>query len=165
MRGRAQRAASELEHAVVYPKPQRTGQRHLHASSRVEGEAGVLMRAQLLAIQAGPRRHVRLQAKHGKWCLKQDVATPGHERWGGGLWVVRYATVDTEDRFGGSVVLASVVNMKNYREGDLVTVHGNILKTGRASKYLGGALYRAEGIDIVERSDPRKATRSQWDWR
>ena len=72
----------------------------------------------------------------------------------GGLWVVRYATVDTEDRFGGSVVLASVVNMKNYREGDLVTVHGSILKAGRASKYLGGALYRAEGIDIVERSDP-----------
>ena len=75
----------------------------------------------------------------------------GPEIYAAGIEALNAAENNPEIR---SVVLASVVNMKNYREGDLVTVHGNILKTGRASKYLGGALYRAEGIDIVERSDP-----------
>jgi hypothetical protein len=71
-----------------------------------------------------------------------------------GQWVVRYATVDTEDRYGGSVVLAAAVNMKNFREGDLVTVHGSILNEGRGSRYLGGPLYRADDISMIERSDP-----------
>jgi hypothetical protein len=71
----------------------------------------------------------------------------------GGLWVVRYATVDTEDRFGGSVVLAPTINMKNFREGDLVSVHGEILNEGRATTVLGGALYRASHVDMIERAD------------
>jgi hypothetical protein len=69
----------------------------------------------------------------------------------GGLWVVRYAPVDVEDRFGGSVVLAAAVSMQNCREGDLVTVTGEILKEGRASKCLGGPLYRANSVTLVAR--------------
>jgi hypothetical protein len=70
------------------------------------------------------------------------------------MWVVRYAPIDHEDRFGGSVVLASAVSMRNFREGDLVCVSGEILNEGRASRYLGGPLYRAATIDLIERADP-----------
>ena len=73
---------------------------------------------------------------------------------GEGKWVLRYAGVDEEDRYGGGVVLTTAVSMRNFREGDLVSVTGEILKDGRASKYLGGPLYRATSINMVERSDP-----------
>jgi hypothetical protein len=68
----------------------------------------------------------------------------------GGLWVVRYAPVDKEDRFGGSFVLAPATSMLSFEEGDLVTVHGEILNPGRASKYLGGALYRTLAVNLNE---------------
>lgn len=71
----------------------------------------------------------------------------------GGLWVVRYAPVDREDRYGGSVVLAAATHMGDYREGDLITVHGEVLDEGRASKYLGGPLYRANSLEMVARSE------------
>jgi hypothetical protein len=71
----------------------------------------------------------------------------------GGKWVLRYAAVDTEDKYGGSVVLAPAVDMKNYREGDLVSVNGEILNDSRSSRHLGGALYRADSITMIERTD------------
>jgi hypothetical protein len=71
-----------------------------------------------------------------------------------GLWFVRYAPVDKEDRYGGSVVLAPATSMANFREGDLVTVRGEILNQGRASRYLGGPLYRALVVELRERPRP-----------
>jgi hypothetical protein len=71
----------------------------------------------------------------------------------GGLWVVRYAPVDREDRYGGSVVLTAATHMGDYREGDLITVRGEILNEGRASKRLGGPLYRANSLEMVARSE------------
>jgi hypothetical protein len=71
----------------------------------------------------------------------------------GGVWVVRYATVDTEDKYGGSVVLAPTVPMNVFREGDLVSVRGEIMNNGRPAGHVGGALYRAAHIDMVERAD------------
>lgn len=71
----------------------------------------------------------------------------------GGVWVVRYVSVGQEDRFGGSVVLSPSVNMKNFREGDLVCIHGELLNQGRATPRLGGPLYRVDAIDLVERAD------------
>ena len=38
-------------------------------------------------------------------------------------------------KFGGSVVLAPAASLHNFREGDLVTVHGEILNEGRGSRY------------------------------
>jgi|GEM_PF-3075914 len=71
---------------------------------------------------------------------------------GGGLWVVRYAPLDGEDRYGGSVVLAPVVSMDRYKDGDLVSVTGEVLNDGqRASKFLGGPLYRATSVTLVDR--------------
>jgi hypothetical protein len=71
----------------------------------------------------------------------------------GGMWMIRYASQDQEDKFGGSVVLAPAVNMKNFREGDLVCIHGAVLKQERANVHLGGALYRVDHIDLIERAD------------
>jgi hypothetical protein len=69
----------------------------------------------------------------------------------GGRWVLRYADLDQVDRYGGSVVLAPGTDMANYREGDLVRVHGKVLSEGRASRSLGGALFRVDVIEMVER--------------
>lgn len=71
----------------------------------------------------------------------------------GGRWVLRYSLPSEVDKYGGSVVLTRSVDMKNYREGDLVCVFGQILDEGRGSA-LGGALYRADTISLVERADP-----------
>jgi hypothetical protein len=70
----------------------------------------------------------------------------------GGRWVVRFAPLDEEDRYGGSIVLAPAISLGEIREGDLVRVHGEILDKGRASKHLGGPLYRALTVELVERS-------------
>ena len=69
----------------------------------------------------------------------------------GGLWILRYAPLWKEDPNGGSVVLARDLKMDSYREGDLVTVQGEILNQ-RASKMLGGPLYRAHSIQLIERN-------------
>jgi hypothetical protein len=72
---------------------------------------------------------------------------------GGGLWIVRYAPLDKEDRYGGGVVLAKGTDMAQFREGDLVYVRGAVLNEGRASKYVGGPLYRATSVTLNERLD------------
>jgi hypothetical protein len=72
----------------------------------------------------------------------------------GGRWVLRYGLLDQVDKFGGSVVLAPTVELRNFREGDLVCVHGEVIDQGRASASLGGALYRVNSISMVERADP-----------
>ncbi len=70
----------------------------------------------------------------------------------GGLWVLRYAPLGTEDRNGGGVILARDRSMDSYREGDLVTVRGEILQE-RASRHLGAPLYRTSSIQLVERGE------------
>jgi hypothetical protein len=69
----------------------------------------------------------------------------------GGLWVLRYAPLWKEDPNGGSVVLARERSMDSYREGDLVKVHGEILKE-KASIFLGGPLYRTQSIQLLDRA-------------
>lgn len=71
----------------------------------------------------------------------------------GGRWVLRYAAIDQEDKFGGSVVLAPTVDMKNFREGDLVSVNGEVLSPTRATRSLGGPLYRVDAVNMIERAD------------
>jgi hypothetical protein len=71
----------------------------------------------------------------------------------GGIWVVRYAPLDREDRFGGAVVLAPGPDMNKYREGDIVFVKGAVINEGRSSKHLGAPLYRVTSIDLNERPE------------
>jgi hypothetical protein len=68
----------------------------------------------------------------------------------GGLWVLRYASIEQEDPNGGSIVLARGLGMDSYHEGDLVTVHGEILAQ-KSTVFLGGPLYRASSINLVDR--------------
>jgi hypothetical protein len=72
----------------------------------------------------------------------------------GGRWVLRYTSVGEQDKYGGSVVLAPGVDMKNYREGDLVSVNGKVLSDARTSHHLPGALYQATSVSLIERADP-----------
>jgi hypothetical protein len=69
----------------------------------------------------------------------------------GGLWVLRYAPLWKEDANGGSVILARDRQMDSYREGDLVKVHGEILNQ-KGSIFLGGPLYRAQSIELIDRT-------------
>jgi len=68
----------------------------------------------------------------------------------GGIWVLRYAPLDTEDSYGGGVVLARDRSMNGYREGDLVTVEGQVLEQ-KWSIHLGGPLYQIRTMSLVDR--------------
>jgi hypothetical protein len=69
----------------------------------------------------------------------------------GGLWVLRYAPLSTEDSNGGGVVLARDLRMDSYRDGDFVTIHGQLLGQ-KSSIFLGGPLYQGKSIELIERS-------------
>jgi hypothetical protein len=71
----------------------------------------------------------------------------------GGRWVVRYATANTEDKYHGNIVLPPDANMRNYREGDLVSVHGEILNNGIPSRFGEAPYYKVNSIDVIERVD------------
>jgi hypothetical protein len=71
----------------------------------------------------------------------------------GGLWVVRYANAEERDAHGGSVLLAPAINMRNFRDGDLVSVKGQILNGGRNSEQIACPVYRAEDVNLLERGD------------
>jgi hypothetical protein len=71
----------------------------------------------------------------------------------GGLWVVRYAVADERDTHGGSVLLAPSIDMRNFRDGDLVSVKGQILNGGRHSEQIACPVYRAEDVNLLERGD------------
>jgi hypothetical protein len=45
-------------------------------------------------------------------------------------WRLRYASVDEDDRFGGSVSLAEGIHLHSLKEGDLVEVHGRLADPG-----------------------------------
>jgi hypothetical protein len=69
----------------------------------------------------------------------------------GGLWVLRYAPPGKEDPNGGGVILAGDRQLDSYREGDLVTVRGQIVKQ-KGSVFPGGPLYRAQSIQLIDRA-------------
>lgn len=68
----------------------------------------------------------------------------------GGTWVLRYATVSTEDANGGSVIISSDRRMIDYRDGDTVRITGQILDK-RGSARLGAPLFQMAKITLVER--------------
>jgi hypothetical protein len=45
-------------------------------------------------------------------------------------WRLRYASVDEDDRFGGSVSLAEGIHLQSLKEGDLVEVRGRLADPG-----------------------------------
>jgi len=141
------------------------------------GTNGAMMQGQIIQVSAtaepalAPEASLQAQAAQGeagmvlpvKGDYQQQLGAPEDYSWitgqlyyllaDGGRWVVRYASVDTVDRFGGSVVLAPNTSMKNFRDGDLVCIHGAVIDNSRGNRTLGGALYRVDHIDLIERGD------------
>ncbi len=49
-----------------------------------------------------------------------------YSRLGGGTWRLRYASVDEEDRYGGSVTLVENAGLDRLRDGQRVIVQGHL---------------------------------------
>ncbi len=63
-------------------------------------------------------------------------------------WRLRFASIDEEDRYGGSVTLDAGREMHEFRSGDLVTVHGEMVN--RDSRDIA-PLYRVRDIVGLKR--------------
>lgn len=83
-------------------------------------------------------------AKDYRWLIGrlQRVHSPKHE------WKLRYAGLDEEDEWGGSMILAQDARLDEWNDGDLVYVEGEILRD-RPSVYLAGPLYRVRAIHPI----------------
>lgn len=60
-------------------------------------------------------------------------------------WKLRFARLDEEDRWGGSVLLAPDIRLEGFKDGDEVYIEGEIL-VERPSLYISGPLYRIRAI-------------------
>jgi hypothetical protein len=65
----------------------------------------------------------------------------------GDVWLLRYGTTDQVDKYAGNVILAPGLDMRNYREGDVVSVEGALVPDQ-------GALYRAKTMTMIVRLEP-----------
>lgn len=74
----------------------------------------------------------------------------------GGSWKLRYAPLDVQDKWGGSVILSQDVRIEKFKDGDFVYVEGEILAT-RPTVYLAGPLYRISLIRKATDADTQKA--------
>jgi len=83
-----------------------------------------------------------------------------HVHVNGGSWKLRYAPLDVQDQWGGSVILAQDARIDRFRDGDFVYVEGEILAT-RPTVYLAGPLYRISKIRKLTAADARKAWASR----
>jgi hypothetical protein len=68
----------------------------------------------------------------------------GQLRKDNGRWVLHYATPETVDRFGGSLPFFANADMSRFHDGDLVSVHGQLLTSGTSP------MYHATSVDLVE---------------
>jgi hypothetical protein len=70
-------------------------------------------------------------------------------------WKVRYAPLDQQDRWGGSVVIAPDARVDDFDDGSVVYVEGDVIND-RASLYLAGPRYRIKLIRRANESDQRR---------
>ena len=73
-------------------------------------------------------------------------------------WKIRYAPLDQQDQWGGSVVPAPDVRIDGFQDGDNIYVEGEII-SDRASLYLSGPRYRITSIRRVDEDDLRRVAR------
>jgi hypothetical protein len=66
-------------------------------------------------------------------------------------WRLRYASVDEDDRFGGSVTLADGSHLRALKDGDLVEVRGRLADAGAD---LASPLYQVEALAKARPSGP-----------
>ena len=75
-----------------------------------------------------------------RWLLGRLERMEGY----GGGWRLRYATLDTWDEHGTSIVLEPDVRLDEYRDGDFVYVRGEVASS--STSRLRGAVYRVRII-------------------
>jgi hypothetical protein len=66
-----------------------------------------------------------------------------------GRWKLRYAPLEADDRFGGSVMLTPDVCTNQFSEGDVVYVEGEIVQS-RAGIQATRPLYRVHTIRAIQ---------------
>jgi hypothetical protein len=143
------------EPPLLRPTPQPQTQPTMTAPPAAPAAPAARPAVKVVANKAVPEVQKKFQEKVG--CAPDHSWITGqlfYVHVDGGRWVLRYTSVGEQDKYGGSVVLAPGVDMKNYREGDLVSVNGKVLNDARTSRHLPGALYQASGISLIERADP-----------
>ncbi len=112
---------------------------------------------QPVTIQSAPSKPLPAQVSQASGVIRPELVNKiGHEQdynWitgqlhiENGSPLLYYATPQTVDRFGGRVVLSSNLDLSNFRSGDLVSVHGNIVESESPI-----TLYHATEIDLLER--------------
>jgi len=69
----------------------------------------------------------------------------------GGIWVVRYATPNEPDQFGGFAILGSGVELRGCKEGDLVSINGQVTGSVKGSS-VDGCYYKLSAISLIERA-------------
>lgn len=77
----------------------------------------------------------------------QLVHSPQHQ------WKIRYAALDENEQWGGSMILAPDARLDQWKDGDMVYVEGEIL-SDRPSLYLAGPLYRIRCIRRAQDAPP-----------
>lgn len=92
------------------------------------------------------------RAKDFSWLMGQIR----HVHVNGGSWKLRYAPLDVQDKWGGSVILAEDARIDRFQDGDFVYVEGEVLAT-RPTVYLAGPLYRVSIIRLTTVADREKA--------
>jgi hypothetical protein len=77
----------------------------------------------------------------------QRVHSPQHQ------WKIRYAALDENEQWGGSMILAPDARLDQCKDGDMVYVEGEILSE-RPSLYLSGPLYRVRCLRPAQDAPP-----------
>src|SRR5262245_19670478 len=80
MRRGIERARSEPEQPVIHAQPDWPREGHLYAAARIDAEADVGVRRELLGVEPTARDEVRLDAEDGKRRLQHEIAGPRLER-------------------------------------------------------------------------------------
>jgi hypothetical protein len=152
-------AAPQQQPSINYNEPplfQPTGQTTAGPQTSMARQSGV---AQASHAPESPRLNLPVNEKY-----REQIGHETDYSWitgqlyrfeadGRPLWVVRYATEEIQDTHGGSVVLAPAMDLRNYRNGDLVSVQGQILNGGARSEQVGAPLYRVSEINLIERGE------------
>jgi hypothetical protein len=116
------------------------------SEGNVPSEPGVVA-DRLVSSETAPRNLGAIQER-----FVNKVGQPGDYSWitgqleiKNGVYILHYATPDTIDRFGGSIVVQPQTDPRNLRNGDLVSAHGTV------AQERGRPVYRARSVDFIER--------------
>lgn len=67
------------------------------------------------------------------------------------LWAVRFTSPNEPEQFGGCAVLAPGLEMGNAKDGDLVSVNGQVIPNVQGSRTVNSCFYKATNITPLER--------------